>query len=199
MNAMIKISVLCLLLAVVSRANSEIGVPIVVDSNGSAIGYWQRTQGGGDELVVLSNKNVFFVVDHSTGQVIANSENYYACTIDDEPLYSTVDCSGVARYKTVSPVGYRCGGILKRMNAPPNILIFTPFAALAEETIVRSRRLFSGTCSPYPGPQIFNTVEAGANDPAISGVLNVPYLAPISVTLTSAGNCLFRDGFEICQ
>jgi len=172
--------------------------PMVYDSSGIPIGLWQGSVGG-DTFVVLSPKNVFFAVDFTTGEVKANSDNFYQCSIDNEPLYSSVDCSGVARYKTQRLPGARCGGILKRVNAPSANLILTPFNAVAAETLVRSRTLSNGSCSPYGTPQVFVTVDVIDNDPATSGVANASYPSPLSAAIPGSGNCLFRNGFEICQ
>lgn len=170
------------------------GVPVVFDANGSPVALWRS---GTESAQVLSEKNVMFTIQLLTGQVTGGGYNYYACEMDNEPNFEQLDCTGTMSFRPTNPVGSRCGGVLIRV-APGN-LMYSAFSSIATERIVRSRSPSPGQCINFPSPQLFVTVEFLPNDPAVTGVSNANYPAPLTIALPSSVNCMFRDGFEICQ
>lgn len=196
-RSIVCISILIILLVPIS-ARAE-GFPVILDGNDSSVGYWQMTVGGGQQFNILTHKGVFLDADFRTGEIIANRANFYGCELDNEPLYTQDNCVGPMKLKTQNSIGSRCGLILEKLNIPSGQLALSASAAVATETIIRARHLSNGSCSNYPSPQIFVTVDVQPNDPSLSGVAGTSFVAPLRVVLEGSGNCMFRNGYEFCD
>ena len=165
------------------------GVSAVRDAAGTLVGEYVEFRNG---TVVHSVRGFRFLVDGSTAQVARIDIDIAGVVYDAELLYANFDCSGnVSIAVSGDPVA---GGVV--ISGGTRGLYQVAKNAPAAVTLAASS--WNGTACTAFTPGAFIAVPAAPNDPAVTGVPNAPFVAPIRLEAVPVSQFfqLFRDGFE---
>jgi hypothetical protein len=156
----------------------------------------------GSAFRVISSTGYAFSIGTGSGVVLYGREAHPAYgggingQIATSLSYLTVDCSGPA-YLVIAPAGLTdqiTGGVAFRVAQGP--IFYTPKSAIAGARTIRSSGLpVVGQCSADT-PTERMTLPAFPNDPATTGVSNVPFVPPLTLGLADTPWLLLRDSFE---